>query len=60
MHYRYGFDEGLAIVFDDDYHIISAGMHKKAKLKSLGIRFVKAHLIEEGDFGSGSQVFAFN
>lgn len=56
--YRYGFDEGLAVVFDDDYQINSMGMHRKAKLKSLGIRYLD-NLIEEGDFSSSNQIFAF-
>lgn len=37
--YRYGFDEGIAIIFDDEYRIISIGVHRKAKLIGLGILF---------------------
>ena len=59
-HYRYGFEEGLAIVFDDDYRIISAGIHKKAQLSSLGIRFIKGNVVEEGDFSVSTNIFAFN
>lgn len=41
MYFRYGYDEGIAIVFDDEYKILSMGLHQKANLKSLGIRFTK-------------------
>lgn len=41
MYYRFGFDDGIAIIFDDEYNIISAGLHKRTKLKSLGIRYNK-------------------
>ena len=57
--YRYGFDEGIAIVFDDEYRVVSAGLHKKATLKSLGIKFVKDKFAEEGDFGEDAQVYTF-
>lgn len=43
--YRYGYDEGIAIVFDDEYRIISAGLHRKANLKSLGVRFTKESFV---------------
>lgn len=45
LYYRYGFDEGIAIIFDDEYKIMSAGLHRKAKLKSLGVKFTKDHFI---------------
>lgn len=51
-YYRYGFDDGIAIVFDDEYNIVSAGLHRKANLKSLGIRFTKENFVEEGNFDS--------
>lgn len=43
--YRFGFDEGIAIVFDDEYRVISSGVHKKAKLSSLGVRFDKQNFV---------------
>ena len=59
-YFRYGFDEGIAIVFDDEYNILSMGLHQKANLKSLGIRFTKENFIEEGNFNTDKEVFAFN
>lgn len=49
--YRFGYDEGIAIVFDDQYRIVSSGYHRKGKLVSLGVRFTKENFVEEGNFG---------
>lgn len=38
-YYRFGYDDGLAIIFDEDFNRISVGSHSKSKLKSFGISF---------------------
>lgn len=37
--YRFGFDKGLAIVFDDSFKIISSGIHYKNDLIDLGVNY---------------------
>jgi hypothetical protein len=38
-HYRFGYDIGLAVIFDDEFKILSAGIHHKNALNSYGIKF---------------------
>lgn len=51
-YYRFGYDEGLAFMFDDDYSLISMGIHKKSKVVGLGFRRTKEKFYEEGNFSS--------
>ncbi len=39
MYYRFGFDQGLAIIFDDEYRISSVGVHNRSALTSFGVKF---------------------
>ena len=50
-YFKFGFDEGVAMVFDDEYKVSSAGLHKKAKLQSIGIKYKNDRYAEEGNFG---------
>jgi len=38
-YYRFGYDKGLAIMFDDQYKIISMGYHIKNNLSGVGIKY---------------------
>lgn len=38
-YYRFGYDHGIAIIFDDDYCRLSVGIHNKSKLSSLGVKY---------------------
>lgn len=38
-YYRFGYDKGLAIMFDDQYQILSMGHHVKNKLVGVGIKY---------------------
>ena len=38
-YYRFGCDHGLAVIFDDQYKIISIGVHQKSTLVSFGAKF---------------------
>lgn len=38
-HYRYGYDVGLAVIFDDQFKILTAGVHQKNALSSFGVKF---------------------
>lgn len=38
-YYRFGYDDGLAIIFDEEFNRVSVGSHFKSKLKSFGIAF---------------------
>ena len=40
--YRFGYDEGLAIIFNEDFNRVSVGYHKKSQIKSFGIAFSQA------------------
>ena len=44
IYYRYGCDQGLAILFDDDYRIVSVGVHSKSNLTSFGVRYNRVDL----------------
>lgn len=62
MYYRFGFDEGLAIIFDDSYRLYSVGVHNKNNLASFGVRYNKENLgnkVEEGIF-DGRNTFVFD
>lgn len=54
-YYRFGYDEGIAIIFDDSFRRISIGIHHQTHLCSLGVKFVHEplnSLVEEGIFDS--------
>ena len=38
-YYRYGYDFGLAVIFDDEFRLLSAGIHNKNALNSFGVKF---------------------
>lgn len=38
-YYRYGYDTGLAIIFNDTYRILSVGSHNKNVLNSFGVKY---------------------
>lgn len=38
-YYRFGYDDGLAIIFDEEFNRVSVGSHFKSKLKSFGVAF---------------------
>ena len=49
--YKFGFERaGLAIIFDDEYHILSVGMHTKNELKGIGLKYLNKKTIEEGNW----------
>lgn len=51
--YRYGYDKGLAIIFDDEFTLLSAGWHHRNQLTDLGVRYTPqtvGAVTEEGIF----------
>jgi hypothetical protein len=61
QYYRYGFDNGLAIFFDDEYQLVSVGEHDKNNLNGVGYKPGSKDLagfIEEGIF-DGVNTFVF-
>ena len=50
----------MGIVFDDEYRVNSAGLHKKAKLQSIGIKYKNDRYAEEGNFGDQAEVYVFD
>ena len=53
MYYRFGFDSGLAVIFDEEYQIISIGVHHKSTPISYGAKFNgkdRGFTVEEGVF----------
>lgn len=62
IYYRYGYDQGLAIIFDDSHKIVSVGVHNKSELTSYGVKFNSQKLgnkVEEGIF-DGHSTFIFD
>lgn len=60
--YRLGFDSGLAAIFDDQYQVLSVGVHSKSNLTSFGVKFYNRSLgakVEEGIF-DGTNTFLFD
>ena len=39
VYYRFGFDEGLAAIFDDSFRLKTIGVHQKSALTSYGISY---------------------
>lgn len=61
-HYRFGYDVGLAVIFDDQYRILSAGMHHKNALNSFGVKYHGLNMgyrVEEGVF-DGFNTFTYD
>lgn len=48
-YYRFGYDDGLAIIFDEDFNRVSVGSHFKSKIKSFGIAFDRPEPIVKPD-----------
>jgi hypothetical protein len=44
IYYRFGYDHGLALVFNDEYKRISVGFHDKSTLCSYGALFTQSTL----------------
>jgi hypothetical protein len=43
-YYRYGYDQGLAVIFDDEYKRISVGVHNRSTLSSVGVKYTNENL----------------
>lgn len=39
QYYRFGFDRGLALMFDDEYRVLSMGYHTKSSLCGVGVKY---------------------
>lgn len=62
VYYRFGYDQGLAIIFDDSHKIVSVGVHNKSELSSFGAKYNNQKLgnkVEEGIF-DGRSTFVFD
>ena len=60
-YFRFGFDDGLSVFFDEEHQVISVGQHQRNELVGVGVKIGSQEMggfIEEGIF-DGCNTFAY-